>query len=221
MGFPSSDAVFSDEQKDLPDKNMTGGTGLGSQGIVLPPLQCEAFISQRHEVNPALALNCLQEIQASVGTWQGQQRQIVQALQRLYAQGPMVDGWLQSSLPVAAPQPEDASATILRHGDAEALMKYVESLENSTLENGTLENGTLESSLPEHSSTTQYHLCSLQEDGSVHSQICPPEQTAFVGTAIARYQKFKQLMGQKQTIEAKLQQAVDLLSGVRAQLQLD
>lgn len=210
MGFPASDAIENwvvGIDAIAPPHDGGSQRSQGSQGLVLPPLQCEAFISQRHEVNPALALNLLQDIQATVGIWQEQQRQIMRALQGLYAQGPMVDGWLQSSLSALDPQPADASATILRHGDADALMQYVESLENST-----------------HAPSTQahqYQLCSLKEDGSVRSQCCPPEQMALVGTAIARYQKFKQLMDQQQAIEAKLQQAVDLLGGVRTQLHLD
>jgi hypothetical protein len=226
MGFPASDAIENwvvgiDAIAPPPHDNNGGSQrsqgSQGSQGLVLPPLQCEAFISQRHEVNPALALNLLQDIQETVGIWQAQQRQIVQALQGLYAQGPMVDGWLQSSLSAFEPQPADASATILRHGDADALMQYVESLENSTQASSTQAPSTQAPSTQAH----QYQLCSLKEDGSVRSQCCPPEQMALVGTAITRYQKFKQLMGQKQAIEAKLQQAVDLLGGVRTQLQLD
>jgi hypothetical protein len=189
-------------------------TGSLTQEIELPPLQCEAFVSQRHEVNPALALNLLQEIQATVSLWQQQQRQIVQAMRGLYAQGPMVDGWLQSSLMMTAPQPSsmEAGATVLRHGDPEALMKYVEALENTDAARPSWDNQPSDT-------PTEYQLCSLQNDGSIRTQLCPPEQMALVSTAIARYQKFKQLMVQKQAIEAKLQQAVDLLSGVRHQLQ--
>ncbi len=252
MGFPSSDAIRSAKHKNK-HKRLTesgfweradrsvghlenapastqaewGQSGSGSKDIVLPPLQCEAFISQRHEVNPALALNLLQEIQASVGLWQQQQRQIVQAMHRLYDQGPMVDGWLQSSLLMSTPQasPVDASATVLRHGDPEALMKYVEALENSALDSLEIDTQTISAAQQNSDSfgntAAQYQLCSLKEDGSISSQLCPPEQMALVSTAIARYQKFKQLVGQKQAIEAKLQQAVDLLSGVRHQLQMD
>ncbi len=242
MGFPSSDAVCSAELVGIdaiaptpkaPSNGSGGSRGSSAHSILLPPLQCEAFISQRHEVNPALALNLLQDIQATVALWQQQQRQLVQAMQGLYAQGPMVDGWLQSSLLMSTPQPPpvDAGATILRHGDAAALMQYVEALENSADNNPPIVESTAatptavdisETAAHELSDApTQYQLCSLNADGSIHSQHCPPAQMALVGQAIARYQKFKQLMSQKQAIEAKLQQAVDLLSGVRHQLHLD
>jgi hypothetical protein len=256
MDFPSSDDVRSAEHKQEPGPEagheprheVVGIDAIASpqtphsiaKVIELPPLQCEAFVSQRHEVNPALALKLLQEIQASVSLWQQQQRQIVQAMQGLYAQGPMVDGWLQSSLLMTTPQPPSAKAgaTVLRHGDPEALMKYVEALESSAIDPTGIDPSSIDSTEINSTETdtqnadisqqrwdnpsdtsTQYQLCSLQGDGSIRTQLCPPEQMALVSTAIARYQKFKQLMLQKQAIEAKLQQAVDLLSGVRHQLQ--
>jgi hypothetical protein len=220
-----------------------------SGGIQLPPLPAEAVASQRHEVPPALAFNLLRDIQAMVNQWQVQQRQIMQAMQTLYAQGPMVDGWLQSSLDLAkaeVPQSTDTYSTIFRHGDADALMQYVEALEGDKAASEALFEpfsapaGAAEPSLAmpdyrgeppttgahpnsqntsQQSSQTQYQLCSLAEDGTVRSQVCPVEQMALVSSAIARYQKFKQLMGQKQAIEAKLQQAVEALTTVRSDLQ--
>ncbi|MGB3297219.1 MAG: hypothetical protein WBA76_03040 [Phormidesmis sp.] len=179
----------------------------------------EAFVSQRHEVNPAIALSLLKDVQTTIGMCQAAQRQIIQALQMLYAQGPMVDGWLQSSQPINPDQPrrEGADDAILRHGDIDTLMRYVEALEQGCAENAREE--CIEATMD--NSTTQYQLCSLKEDGSVQSQVCPPEQMAAVSVAIARYQKFKQLMSQKQLIETKLEQAVESLTGLRNRLQQD
>ena len=189
--------------------------------IVLPPIASDDFVSQRHEVNPALALNLLGDVQAKIGVWQQQQRQIVHAMRVLYSQGPMVDGWLQSSLEPSTSSVAAESATLLRHGDADALMQYVNALESG--------GDSARSSYSAHQPTgsnlssiqSQYCLCRLNDDGTVRSQVCPPEQMAMVSTAIARYQKFKQLALQKQAIAAKLQQAVDLLTGLRATLQQD
>ena len=225
--------------------------------VQLPPVETAAFVSNKHEVNPAIALNLIQELHTSVIQWQAQQRQIVSAMRAIYAQGPMVDGWLQSSSPSAAssPQPQasqqpnsnnlPSDATILRHGDADALMKYVEALESHPpLElrhhHGQLSTGAEPVSKPINSNYTdpasavsqsaafntqpdsrsqsersQYWLCYLRDDGSIQSQHCPPEQTATVGRAIARFQKFKQLKSQQQAIEFKLQQAVNMLTDVR------
>ena len=212
-----------------------GTSGLSAKGIVLPPLNQETFVSQRHEVNPALALNLLSEIQSMVVAWQTQLRQILQSMHSIYAQGPMVDGWLESSMSAAIERDEDTAsvaqsmahgpeATILRHGDANTLMQYVDALAADALENDALktapENEAIAS--PTDKATAQsirYRLCSLANDGTVRSQPCPPEQMASVSRAITRYQKFKQLEDQKQAVEVKLQQAVDQLTGVRTGLQ--
>ena len=180
--------------------------------IILPPVGSEAAVSQRHEVNPALALNALGDIQALVVLWRDQLREVVRSLHAIHAQGPMVDGWLESSAPAshANAQSTAAEATLLRHGDADALMKYVESLDVQPL-------SAAHSGLD--AQATQYRLCSLDQNGQVRSQPCPPEQMGTVSIAIARYQKFKQLMGQKQALEAKLQTSVDQLNAVRSSLQ--
>ncbi len=198
-------------------------TSKSLERIVLPPLKPEVFVSQRHEVNPAIALSLLKDIQTTIGVWQEAQRQIIRALQILYAQGPMVDGWLQSSRPASPAQPEpenSAGTTIFRHGDTDALMQYVEALENGYKEGSTPESCAA-SGHPPSDSPTYHRLCSLKEDGSVQSQVCPPEQLALVSAAIARHQKFKQLLSQKQLIESNLQQVVDSLTGLRNGLQPD
>ncbi|MEO1392124.1 MAG: hypothetical protein AAFV90_04365 [Cyanobacteria bacterium J06634_5] len=226
-----------------------------SASLALPPLDNAAAISQRHEVNPALALNLLADIQTNVVTWQAQLRGLVISIDGTHAQGPMVDGWLESSADinsrsVAVATPE---ATLLRHGDTEALMRYVKALEGhersghnlgvqlggdlgdrragSTGDNCAGDSrgagrGANPSASPvgassHHGEATEYWLRTLDDDGTVRSQVCPPEQIAVVSVAIARYQKYKQLVAQKEAIEAKLQQAVDLLTGVRSALQSD
>lgn len=201
-----------------------------SPSIQLPPIDTESFVSGRHEVNPAIALNLIQDIQRSITQWQVQQRQVISAMRTLHAQGPMVDGWLQSSLPsqpLRASSPQNSfhtehlpnSATILRHGDADALMKYVEALDSHNADPGSLDNHSTDLFSPPSqdiaTEKSQYWLCCLKDDGSVQSQLCPPEQMATVGTAIARFQKFKQLKLQQQTLEAKLQRAVDMLTDMR------
>ncbi|MEL6602262.1 MAG: hypothetical protein AAFP20_03425 [Cyanobacteria bacterium J06614_10] len=203
--------------------------------VALPPFQSDFSVSQRHEVNPAIALNLLKDIQAKVSLWHEQLREVVQALHRLHAQGPMVDGWLESSSEANQSAHAPAAASILRHGDADALMKYIEALGDqasnlsahqvnvadqpfgSSLEGVCQNHGAV----PEAGATgaTQYRLCSLDENGRVRSQPCPPEQMGIVSVAIARYQNYKQLLAKRRAIEAKLQLAVDQLTDVRSALQ--
>ncbi|MEM6450246.1 MAG: hypothetical protein AAF703_08035 [Cyanobacteria bacterium P01_D01_bin.105] len=194
--------------------------------VQLPPIDTVSFVSGRHEVNPAIALNLIQDIQLSITNWQLQQREVISAMRTLHAQGPMVDGWLQSSRPSQPSRPIQTGhtnllddTTILRHGDANALMRYVESLEVESLESDNIPNEaqtvTQTGTADLDSGASQYWLCYLNDDGSICSQLCPAEQMVAVGTAIARFQKFKQLKLKQQALEIKLQQAVDMLTGIR------
>ncbi|MGB3292967.1 MAG: hypothetical protein WBB01_08280 [Phormidesmis sp.] len=220
MGFHSSDAAqpFADcshssgpSQDSRPDTVDAIDTFLAHPDrVMLPPIRVDTVVSQRHEVNPALALNLLQDIQTVVTIWQKQLRQIVKAIHLLCAQGPMVDGWLESSLEAAKAE-SAADSLVWRHGETEALLQQVAALEAGHSEART--EGT------PASASAQYRLCSLDTEGKLRSQPCPPGQMAVVSTAIARYQKFKQLTLRKQAIEVKLQRAVDGLSGVRTDLQ--
>ena len=101
--------------------------------VVLPTVGTPTSVSQRHEVNPLMALKLLQDIQSTVSLWQEQLRQIVQSLRSLEAQGPMVDGWLESSAETAHTTSAHANsqATLFRHGDADTLMRYVDSLDST------------------------------------------------------------------------------------------
>lgn len=189
--------------------------------VALPPLQNKAAVSLRHEVNPAIALNLLKDIQSLVTLWQDRQRQLVQSLRRLNAQGPMVDGWLESAAETDPSATADA-ATILRHGDTDTLMQYVEALDARAQAAGLPASGGAEgtsSAVLAGEAGTQYRLCCLDDGGQVRSQNCPPEQMGVVSLAIARYQKYKQLTAQKQAVEAKLQTAVAQLEEVRMALQ--
>jgi len=110
-------------------------------------------VSYRHEVNPALATNLLNDLQVAVAQQQQQLRRIIQQIKALYAEGPVVNGWLESSQNHSfGVQPESQVATsekrhsaaaasgdsvappvdtsvLFRHGDVEDLMAYVKAME--------------------------------------------------------------------------------------------
>lgn len=184
--------------------------------VMLPPVHSEDFTSQRHEVNPALALNLLNDIQSQILQWQKQIRHLVKALHTLHAQGPMVEGWLESVTTARQTETrhteQGPDATLLRHGDTEALLQYIDSIDSRASQ------GDATNTAQKQSPGTEYRLCSLDENGQVRSQPCPPEQMGVVSIAIARHQKFKQLLEQKAVVDAKLQQAVDQLTVVRSSL---
>ena len=194
--------------------------------VTLPPVIAATARSNRHEVNPALALKLLRDIEKSVLFWQKELRRVIQKMAVLHAEGPMVDGWLESSTDPVTPTRRfntSTETTLLRHGDAEALMQYVEALESQTassqLDSPNSQTTTTaqerQSNIAGCIDSAQYRLCWLCSEGKVRSQSCPPEQMAFVSTAIARHKQYKQLLTHKQQLEAKLQTAVEDLTGVR------
>ena len=185
--------------------------------VVLPAMAVVAPQSNRHEVNPALALKLLRDIERSVLQWQVELRRVVSEIEALHAEGPMVDGWLASSIeptPSVAQTGQCVETTLLRHGDADALMQYVEALESKELGHQPAAGVGLDKS-DRPSTGTQYQLCWLNDEGKVCSQACPPEQMAVVSTAIARYQKCKQFLAQQRVLESRLQSTVDELTVVR------
>lgn len=212
-----------------------------SETVVPPPVRSKHFVSQRHEVNPALAFNLLKDIHSVVSIWHEQLRQIVDALHALHAQGPMVDGWLESSVERSHSVAEaGVDSSILRHGDIDVLLRYVDAMEKTTTHSPSAGDSNLDKTHSDspaqvtrleksseagrkdeagrEKATTTYRLCHMDESGQVISQHCPPEQMGMVSMAIARYHKFRQLMSQKQAIEAKLQRTVDELTGTRSAL---
>lgn len=62
----------------------------------LPSTDANEASSLRYEVNPAIALNALTDIYRQVQQFQGQLRQLAQSIHQVYAEGPVVSGWLAS-----------------------------------------------------------------------------------------------------------------------------
>ncbi|MDB9313204.1 hypothetical protein PN462_08835 [Spirulina sp. CS-785/01] len=63
-----------------------------------------------------------------------------------------------------------------------------------------------------------YRLCGLDDQGRLWSKPCPPEQVASVSVAIARYQKLRQLLKQKQLLENRLSRIAETLVMVHGSL---
>lgn len=168
----------------------------------LPKLKTPSFTSHRNGANPALAMNLLQEIQQSVGAWQKEIQKIIQNIQELYLEGPIVNGWLESH----EKQAESDKAATLRHAEVDHLMNYVEEIcANPNV------------SCP--SSRAGYRLCGLDANGKVWSRPCPQDQVASVSMAIARYQKLRQLLGRKQYLEIRLTQLAETLTILHGHIQ--
>ncbi len=161
----------------------------------LPKFKSPSFSSHRNAPNPALASNVLQEIQEIVTMWQTELHKIVRQIQDLYLQGPIVNGWLESH--EKDPQPSDTAT--LRHGEVDRLMDYVEEICAAQTQQKSSDK------------VAGYRLCGLDDNGEVWSRPCPPEQLPSVSMAIARHQKLRQLLADKQKLENRLNQLAETL----------
>lgn len=127
--------------------------------------------------NSALAINLLQDLQTMVGEWVTGLETVIQQIQALYEEGPIVDGWLESVKPPT--------------GDAIAQQSLHESV-------------TIVNTRSVDPSQTTYRLCGLNEDGQIWCHPCPPEQVPDISWAIVRYQRLRNLLTRKNTLEAQL-----------------
>jgi hypothetical protein len=55
-----------------------------------------SFIDRQRGMNPYLPMMLLKEIEATVIGWQSEHKQILQQIQDLYGEGPIIEGWLES-----------------------------------------------------------------------------------------------------------------------------
>ncbi|WP_413173301.1 hypothetical protein [Anabaena azotica] len=175
----------------------------GGKTPSLPKFKTPSFSNHRHGANPAFAMNLLQDIQETVGGWQAELQVIIQQIQDIYLEGPVINGWLESN-----PQESEPGGTAtLRHAEVERLMDYVEEI---------CEPGD---KVSYHSSRTDYRLCGIDAAGKVWSRQCPVEQVPNVSMAIARYQKLRQLFGRKQYLETRLSQLAETLVALHSHIQ--
>jgi len=179
------------------------GEDIGGKTPSLPKFKNPSFSSHRHGANPALAMNILQEIQEHIGGWQIELQTLLQQIQDVYLEGPIVNGWLESNLK----EPEPGGTATLRHGEVAQLMDYVEEICTSSGKES------------EESARAGYSLCGLDDAGKVWSRPCPSEQLPMVSIAIARHQKLRQLLGRKQYLETRLSQLAETLVVLHSNIQ--
>lgn len=187
----------------------TVSPGEGAESAALPWLpktKRPSFSSHRNDANAALALDLLTDVQTAIVGWHQALRETLLAIQNLYMAGPIVDGWLESTSREAAQHDLDDHAAVLRHGDPEQVANYVEQLSQQAATG--------------KAGGAQYRLCSLDADGQMQCQVCPPDQLGVISQAIARHQQLRQLVSQKQYLEAKLKRAAEALEVTRKTLDL-
>jgi hypothetical protein len=174
----------------------------------LPKGKRPSFSSHRNDANAALAVDRLAEVHGAITDWHQTLRQTLLDIQALYQAGPIIEGWLESAAS-SDQQGANTSTGLLRHGDPAAISAYVDQLSQSQAE-----------SLSNPGGLSQYRLCRLDNEGQLNSQPCPPEQLGAISQAIARHQRLRQLVLQKQTLEERLQKAGEALGRVRVELGL-
>lgn len=182
---------------------------MASSATTLPSLprgRRPSFSRHRNDVNASRAVALLTQVNQAVGQWHQELRQVLADIEAVYLAGPIVEGWLEA-LPSSSPSDPDpsapAQAALLRHGDPDHLAAYVDHLARDRAVS---------------SSGGQYRLCSLDADGRLQCQLCPPDQLGIISQGIARHQQIRTLVSRKQTLETALQQAAIALEQTCHQL---
>ncbi len=179
----------------------------------LPRLKTPSFSSHRNAANPTLAMGLLKELETIVASWQEELQRVLQQIQDLYLEGPIVDGWLESYAH------QDGEAPEFRHADVDCLMDYVEKIRtHSSKEPLPTSTSPYGEKLQPEASSAGYRLCGLNEDGQLWFRHCPAEQVPAVGMAIARYQRLRLLLSRKQYLETRLEQLAETLVMVHSRL---
>ncbi|MBD2580601.1 hypothetical protein [Oscillatoria sp. FACHB-1406] len=168
------------------------------RALDLPKLPL-AIGSDRYTVDPAFALDILQDIGATIARWQAELARAIDEIQLLYEEGPLVDGWLESHTDCETPNFSAPSQT-----QGESRRNYVESLDDRGVSYQTPRPG--------------YRLCGIDESGRFWSQDCPKEDVAEVSLAIGRYQKLQQLLTRKQNLETRLEGITETLILMRSSM---
>ena len=140
---------------------------------------------RRYNINPTLPMNLLKDMEAIVSKWQISLKQIQKQIHKIYAEGPLLDAWLESYNSFAF-----IGNSNPRKAADDHLMDYVEELSH--------DNVSYQSPRP------GYRLCGKDENGKIWSQPCPQDQVIEVTMAISRYQKLQKLLVKKKQIESRL-----------------
>jgi hypothetical protein len=160
------------------------------------PVSNLGFSSHRNGSNPDVAINLLRDTLGRVEKWRQELTQVGQQIQKIYREGPIVDAWLECST-----QKVEDTTHVLRHGEIDQLMNYVEEICNDPSK-----------------AHPEYRLCGLGADGRTWSSPCPPEQIASMSLAISRHQKLKPLLHRKAELESKLGRVAEEIVKLQSRL---
>ena len=114
-------------------------------------------------------------------------RLVIQQIESLYREGPIVDGWLESYACESTPSNDNTV------DDVATPLEYVKAA-------GSLQQDKVICEAPR----SCYRLNGISSTGQQWSYPCPIEQLPSVSLAIARYEKLLQLLDRKQDLETRL-----------------
>lgn len=169
---------------------------LALQDIHLPKPKSVTVTHHRNAPNPALAASLLQDMLAIVTTWQRELTTIIQTIQNIYTEGPVLDAWLES---LAVPSPSETIA--FRHADINQLLSFVEKLQAGKIQPDDL--NSIEDYCTAQKNAT-YRLCGINPDGKVWTYPCPADQIPTISMAIARHHQLRQLRIRQADLETRL-----------------
>jgi hypothetical protein len=183
---------------------------LGLQDLHLPKPKSVTLTPHRNAPNPALAASLLQDMLNIVTTWQRELTTIVQTIQNIYTEGPVLDAWLES---LAAPS--QAETIAFRHADISQLLSFVEKLQAGKIQPDDL--NSIEDYCTAQKIAT-YRLCGINPDGKVWTYPCPAEQIPVISMAIARHHQLRQLRIRQADLETRLSHFSEDLVRLHSQL---
>lgn len=216
---------------------------IATQPLSLPKFKLPSFSNHRHSFNSELPLSLAKEISATVRRWQSELRQVIVQIQDLYAEGPIVNGWLEQEKDSSSPTTQvDIDTAILRHAEGEELLRYVEKICESPASGQPADTPAVDTpatdgidaknadhikkkavtapiSQPAFNPDGRYQLCGLDSDGRLWCRPCPPAQLPTVSMAIARYRNLRVLLNRKEQLEVRLRHAAEALVEVQSYLQ--
>jgi hypothetical protein len=158
---------------------------LALQDIHLPKPKTVALTPHRNAPNPALASSLLKDMLSIVTQWQEELSTIVQTIQNIYLEGPVLDAWLESLA-----TPTQAETIAFRHADISQLLEFVEKLQAGKIQPDDL--NSIEDYCTAQKSAT-YRLCGINPDGKLWHYPCPADQIPTISMAIARHHQLRQL----------------------------
>ncbi len=183
---------------------------LALQDLHLPKPKSVTLTPHRNAPNPALAASLLQDMLTIVTTWQRELSTIIQTIQTLYTEGPILDAWLESLA-----SPSQAETLAFRHADISQLLSFVEKLQAGKIQPDDL-NAIKDYCTAQKNAT--YRLCGINPDGKVWNYPCPAEQIPTISMAIARHHQLRQLRTRQVDLETRLAHFSENLVRLHSQL---